>query len=183
MCVGAKQIIGWTEGMLQDGDKPGPNNKFMSAVMTKGGAEGWVQVELDVKYKTLPNVTNVLREQHIYTNTSLAVDFQLDCKDGGYAFIEVKVESLFASSGQGHVTIPHDGWKGIRDDYEKLRDNRSATYAGSPAFCVALVWSEEATDGVIGWLTQNKIKYEYDSYGAMWENDMYAVRVIVIPVP
>ncbi len=100
MCTASKQIMGWTLGLIAQ--EQGDNyNKFVAAVLQKGGAEGWVQVELDAIYKTLPNTAWVQREQHIFINAKEAVDFLIKCKDGPVTCLELKVESIFKSGTEG----------------------------------------------------------------------------------
>ncbi|GGD73475.1 hypothetical protein [Lacimicrobium alkaliphilum] len=179
MHITAKQIMGWTQSLILN-SQHGTTNKFISACLTKGGAEGWVQVELDAVYKTLPGNPAVQREQAIYTDRNLSVDFLITNADGVMC-IELKVESLFQSSGDGHVTIPHGGWKKVQDDVRKLSEDRNATYAAADACVVALAWSEELTSAISQWLSHSGLEYEQEIIDVV-NDSAYRVSVFVIKV-
>jgi hypothetical protein len=173
--------MGWTLGLIAK-EQADDYNKFVAAVLQKGGAEGWVQVELDALYKTLPNVAWVQREQHIFTNARQAVDFLIKCKDGPVTCVELKVESLFSSADQGRSTMPHTKWEDVKSDVVKLRDNRTDGYRDAPAYVVAIVWSNEAIEGMDEWLPTSGLIYEREQFLAINEGEEYAVTVYVITV-
>jgi len=183
MCTEAKQLMGWTLGLLQqsEGINP-PSNKFINICITKGGAEGWVQAELDQIYKTLPNTIWVQREQNIYNNSSEAVDFVIKCKNGPCTCVELKVESLFHSASLGRVTMPHKQWQSISDDIQKLKQKRNPTYSGEPAYAIAMVWSNEAISGIDGWLKTSDLTYIREAYPITSEEMQWTVVVYVISI-
>jgi len=181
MCTSSKQLMGWTLGLIAK-EQSGDTNKFISAVLQKGGAEGWVQVELNEIYKTLPNVIWVQREQHIFKNASEKVDFLIKCKDGPSTCVELKVESLFQYAVQGRSTMPHTQWRTVGDDVAKLSNDRNDTYRNEPAYVVAIVWSNEAISGMDGWLPHSGLTYEREQFLATAERSQWAVTVYVITV-
>jgi hypothetical protein len=181
MCTEAKQLLGWTLGLIAK-QQFGNSNKFVAAVLQKGGAEGWVQVELTERYETLPNVAWVQREQHIFNGAFDKVDFLIKCNGGSETCVELKVESLFASADQGRSTMPHTHWQSVNGDVEKLRDDRNPTYSGQPAFAVAIVWSTEAINGMNGWLPMSGLTFECEQYLATHGGSGWPVTVYVITV-
>lgn len=181
MCTAAKQIMGWTLGLIAR-EQSDNYNKFVAAVLQKGGAEGWVQVELDARYKTLPNTAWVQREQHIFENAREKVDFLIKCNNGPTACVELKVESLFQSGEEGRSTMPHTRWQVVNDDVVKLQSGRNATYAGQPAYVVAIVWSNEAIAGMDQWLPGSGLTFQREQYLAQHDNSNWAVTVYVITI-
>ncbi|MEO3471744.1 hypothetical protein AAFN86_07750 [Roseomonas sp. CAU 1739] len=182
MCTTSKQIMGWTLGLLLKAQNEG-NNKLMGGALTKGGAEGWVQVELDDIYKTLPNTSWVQREQYIYVNPLEAVDFLICCSSGALTCIELKVESLFHTAKLGRVTMDHKGWQIVHDDVVQLAaSNRKADFQAASAYAVAIVWSEEATLGMDHWLSQRMLAFEREQILVNHDGGQYRVTVYVIEV-
>jgi hypothetical protein len=181
MCITPVSLMGWTLGLLPLVQR-GPRNMFMAAVLKKGGAEGWLQVELDERYDTLPNVAWVQREQAIYNNPNERVDFVIKCDGGPQTCVELKVETLFASADQGRLTMPHNGWKAVQADVDKLRLNRKPDFSGQPAFVVAMVWSNEAIGGMNQWLATSGLTGNSETYGVDHAGETYPVTVYVIVV-
>jgi len=184
MCTSAKQIMGWTLGLIaqQQTEAPHPTNKFISAVLQKGGAEGWVQVELDAIYKTLPKTAWVQREQPIYKDQGKAVDFLIKCQDGPLTCIELKVESLYQSAELGHVTIAHGQWQRVQADITKLQTERSPEFSDAQAFVVAIVWSAESIVAIDSWVSETGLPFFREQYQAQAENSPWPVTVYVIAV-
>ena len=165
MTMTTKQIMGWTQGFIVDSQQ-GTTNNFIAACLTKGGAEGWVQVELDRVYKKLPGNPAVLREQSIYTNKQLAVDFLIiNGKDT--LCIELKVESLYQSAGDGRVTIPHGGAAKVIEDVTKLSTERNEKYASDSACVLVITWSEEL---------KSSLEHVIKQQGLMCMQEMLTVR-------
>ena len=133
-------------------------------------------------YKTLPNVAWVQREQHIFNSAADKVDFLIKCNAGPETCIELKVESLFDSAGEGRSTMPHTKWRTVNDDVVKLRDDRNGTYRNQPAYVVAIVWSNEAIAGMDKWLPSSGLTFEREQYLADHEGSKWAVTVYVITV-
>ncbi|MBA6398161.1 hypothetical protein [Colwellia sp. BRX10-4] len=180
MHITSKQIMGWTQDLIISSQCE-RYNKLIAACLTKGGAECWVQVELDAKYKTLPDEPTVQREQAIYTYKNLSVDFLISNVDGSMC-VELKVESLFQSAGDGHVTIPHGGYKKVEKDVEKLRDKRSEEYRYIDACVVALVWSTQLRGAMGEWLMESGLHYEVEEIKAINDGEEYIVSVYVIEI-
>lgn len=181
MCTAAKQLMGWTLGLIAN-EQSNNYNKFVAAVLQKGGAEGWVQVELDTIYKTLPNTAWVLREQHVFAQAADKVDFLIKCNNGPTACVELKVESLFKSAEEGRSTMPHTRWQVVNDDVRKLQNGLSPQYQGQPAYVVAIAWSNEAISGLDGWLPTSGLTYQREQYLAQHEGSDWAVTVYVITI-
>lgn len=181
MCVGFVQIMGWTQELLVKSQTT-HGNKFIGAVLQKGGAEGWVQVELKERFDTLPNYPSVQREEHIYENPLAKVDFLIGCRFGGqYMCVELKVESLYHSSDLGRVTMAHKQWTEVADDLAQLQ-KRKAEFIGHPACAVAIVWSQEATAGLDHWLgSQPGVSPMKDTIRIDHQGELYDVSVYVIP--
>jgi hypothetical protein len=184
MCTTSKQIMGWTLGLIQkqQTERPVPSNGFVAAVLQKGGAEGWVQVELNGIYNTLPGVAWVQREQPIFTNPREKVDFLIKCQAGPTTCVELKVESLFNSADEGRATMPHTRWQVVNDDVLKLRDQRSLQYQHDAAYVVAIVWSSEATAGMNEWLRGAHLTHEREEYPVVHDNERWTVTVYVITI-
>jgi hypothetical protein len=180
MCLEAKQLMGWSQGIVAKSQDRN-DNFFMAAVLSKGGAEGWVQVELNAILKSAPGVVNVRREEAIYTDASKAVDLQIDCKERR-TFVEIKVESLHQSAGDGRQTKDHKMWEKVGADVVKLRDERTANAKNEPAFVLAIVWSGEATESLQKGLKMSGLNYDEDTYDLLHEKDNYSVRFFVIRV-
>jgi len=179
VCTTSKQLMGWTLGLIhiEQGDN---YNKFIAAVLRKGGAEGWVQVELDQRYKTLPNVAWVQCEQAIFQDRNEKVDFLISCRGGSTACVELKVESLFQSADLGRSTMPHRQWTLVSSDITKLTLGRSAAYAQAPAYVVAILSSPEAIAGLDTWLRSSGLAYLREVYPTDHDGVQYPVTVYVI---
>ncbi|MEI9926886.1 MAG: hypothetical protein WDN44_03240 [Sphingomonas sp.] len=153
---------------------------MIAAMLKKGGAEGWAQVELDEVYSALPIISWVQREQSIYRNRKQAVDFLMMCSDGRQACIELKVESLFASAGQGRITMDHRYAQTVREDFFKLQNERIAYFADLDAYVVAIAFSDEAKKAMAAWLRGNALNFEHDdvlAYNGEWNISVYVVPV------
>lgn len=181
MCATSKQIMGWTLGLLLNSQN-GPSNKLMGGALSKGGVEGWVQVELEAIYNTLPNTSWVQREQNIYNNPLDKADFLICCSDGSFTCVELKVESLFQSSDAGRVTMPHTGWRVVEDDVAQLAEKRKPDFQAARAFVVAIVWSEEAIGGMDIWLSLRLLDFEREQILVEHGGGTYRVTVYVITV-
>jgi len=181
MCTAAKQLMGWTQGLVTK-SQDGGSNAFMAAVLTKGGAEGWLQVELNHIYNTLPNTVWVQREQHVYKDLSWKTDFLIQCQGGGQTCIEIKVENLFESSAEGRVTMDHTRYRAVQDDYERLKSDLNADHANDDAFVIAITWSQEATTGLDNWIRQNGLNVERDQVMVSHEKSDWLFTVYVIVV-
>ena len=181
MCATAKQIMGWTLGLPQKAQN-GSSNKLMRGALSKGGVEGWVQVELEEIYNSLPNTSWVQREQNIYINPLDKVDFLICCSDASYTCVELKVESLYQSSDAGRVTMPHTGWRVVEEDVEQLAQKRKPDYQAARAFVVAIVWSQEATDGMDNWLALRLLDFEREQMLVEHDGSAFRVTVYVITV-
>lgn len=182
MCTTSKQLMGWTLGLLLREQGRG-GATLMSGALTKGGVEGWVQVELDNIYKTLPNTSWVLREQPIYVNPREAADFLICCAFGALTCIELKVESLYHSADLGRVTMDHKGWEIVQADVLQLaRGNRKPDYQAASAYAIAIVWSQEATRGMENWLAQRMLPYECERMRVNHDGGAYEVSVYIIDV-
>lgn len=181
MCIKERQLIGWSEQVVADAQVAEDQNKFMKVALSKGGVEGWLQGELVIIFQSLPGDVAVLREQHIYEDRKKSVDFEIRSTGGKKTFVEVKVESLFQSAGDGHRTIDHDMWKKVQNDYEKLRDQRKEDEAEQPAFVLAITWSPEATAGLKNWLDKGGFAYSMDVL-RVTETSPYDVSFFVMKV-
>jgi hypothetical protein len=180
MCTNSKQLTGWTLGLIQK--KQGEtSNKVMAAALKKGGAEGWVQVELDRIYETLPNTAWVQREQPIFEGAE-KVDFLIKCKDGPEACLELKVESMFQSADLGRSFIPHRQWSLVEKDVQKLQTERNADYARAPAYVVVILWSPEAIEGLDQWLRATGLTFERERYEALHQDIRWPVTIYVITI-
>jgi hypothetical protein len=150
------QITLTTLGLIQEKQRNDRSNDVLGSCFSKGGAEGWVQGELERVYSSHQDVNWVLREHQIYTNTSQRVDFLVQpLGQGACVCIELKVESLFQSAGsgptgqgQGRQDKPHQFFQGVREDIEKLSRGRREEYTHAEAYAVAIVFSEEAAAGM-----------------------------------
>ncbi|KAF7508645.1 hypothetical protein GJ744_009037 [Endocarpon pusillum] len=69
-------------------------NEIELAFNMKGGWEAWLQVELALWLGTKPNVASVMREQHVYTDGSQAVDLIVTNTNDVRNMIELKCESI-----------------------------------------------------------------------------------------
>jgi hypothetical protein len=145
--INEKQIGSWAEDFLEK-SKDG----YVPAMLQKGGLEGWVQVELARQFQSLPGCINVQREQPIYVDPKMAVDFQIDYRQPdhtvGYTFVELKCESLFQSAELGRVTIDHTQHRLLAEDYEKLKYSRRQPFDNCCGCVLAIVFSDEARRGV-----------------------------------
>lgn len=179
MCTTSKQLMGWTLGLIHD-EQIDNYNKFIAAANRKGGAEVWVQVELDQRYKSLPNVVWVQCEQPIFRDRNERVDFLISCRGGSTACVELKVESLYQSAELGRVTMHHRQWTLVSTDISKLALGRRADYANAPAYVVAILTSPEASAGLDTWLQSSGLNYLRDVYPADHDGVQYPVTVYVI---
>lgn len=183
MCADSKVLMGWTLGLIQqEQSKEIEYNKFIAAVLKKGGAEGWVQVELDEIYNTLPNVASVEREQPIFANKKDKVDFLIGCRGGSAVCVEIKVETLFHSADLGRVALPHRQWQPVSTDVQKLQTQRTQQYAQAPAYAVAIVWSQEAIQGMDWWLRTSGLSFLREQFPADHPGGPWPVTVYVIVI-
>ena len=69
-------------------------NEIEQAFHMKGGWEAWFQVELALWLKNKEGVASVVREQHVYSDESLAVDLMVTTTENVRNMIELKCESV-----------------------------------------------------------------------------------------
>ena len=72
----------------------GKQDQINRAFRMKGGWEGWLQVELALWLEGKPETASVVREQHVYSSSSQAVDLLVTSKSGTRHMIELKCESV-----------------------------------------------------------------------------------------
>ena len=181
MCTTSKQLMGWTQGLVAGRQHDGSND-FMAAVLSKGGAEGWLQVELNKIYNTLPNTSWVQREQHIFNAPKHKVDFVIMCTNGRRTCLELKVENLFKSSEEGRVTMNHTRYQEVATDVARLMSERNPDTRGDDAFVIAVTWSEEATAGMDHWIQQAGLNGQRDAVTVRHENMDWVVTFYVIVI-
>ena len=136
-----KTIVGWIMSWIQTVSKSMP-----VVVCSKGGWEGWAQVEIHkflIEHE-LPGNPAIHREQPIYNKPKSAVDFRIATRTERIC-IELKCEGLFESAKQGRVTMEHTFYKEVLDDVIKLKTDRKTEYAKEPAMVIALCFSDEAS--------------------------------------
>lgn len=118
------------------------NQQFRFNWPVKGGWESWVQVDLTAYLLAQESTLEILREQRIYTglqkvdlllNTDQATDDQIP--------VEIKAES-FENRMDPFV-------QGVRDDIEKLSQERNADFSECTSIMLALPFSQQSLDAVL----------------------------------
>ena len=167
-----KQIYGRTQDLIAKNPEA-----IIENYLQKGGWEGWAQVELERKYKTLPGLEWVLREQNIYEEKREAVDFLIS-SDSGLFCIELKCESLFQSAEDGRVTKDHKFYEKVITDIRKF-DRRLEEFQAATACVIAITVSEEAAAGVAEQIRGIECdEFPHDSE----ETGRWIIRLFLYPV-
>lgn len=155
-------------------------NKFLEGALTKGGVEGWLQVELAA---TLNNsdVQHVLREHCVFKNPRKAVDF-LFSKDDESILLELKVETLFSTARMWPDADDHTLWLSVFKDYVKLQMEVDVDYQSFPAFASAVCWSEAAIESINTFIYTNNLAGQSRVIKAPNGEDIVDLHVYVIKV-
>ncbi len=119
------------------------NSSFKNNWVVKGGWEGWIQVDLVAYILSVDSTYDILREQPIYAssnrrrvdillNTNLMTDNQIA--------VEIKAESI---ENRMNPFI-----NGIRDDIQKLDEDRNSNFSECDCIMMALPFSPESLEAV-----------------------------------
>lgn len=187
-----KQVGAWMYGLIKNQNMQTQQgqayNKYLQALLQKGGAEGWVQVEIAIFFESIPAVVNVHREKHIYQNPNKKVDFALECKnDVGQWFgylVELKCESLFHSAELGRSTMDHTQYAEVQVDVDKLKYERSPEFASNGSCVLVVTFSREAEQAIDNHFQhilnddpECKQELELQHFGEWWKVCVYALPV------
>lgn len=126
------------------------NNQFSFNWPVKGGWEAWIQVDLTGYILSQDSTIEILREQPIYTNPRMRVDLLLNTTlpTDDQIPVEIKAES-FQNRMDPFIN-------GVRDDLNKLNDERNTDFSESTSIMMAVPFSPESLNAVM--------QIEYDGH-------------------
>lgn len=173
-------ILAALTAALSGVDPTTKQSKFLSGAMTKGGVEGWLQVELAAAFYGT-GAHQVLREQSVFTNPRKAVDFVFD-DTSTQALLELKVETLFSSARMGSESDDHTLWLSVFKDYVKLQLEVLEDYVDTPSFVSAVCWSQGAVDALENFIVTNDLTRQSQRIEARFGGEDVQLYLYVIAV-
>ena len=84
-CTTVSRIFQWAQSK---------RGEIERAFRMKGGWEAWLQVELALWLEEQADTASIVREQHVYSDSSLAVDLLVKTTSGTRSMFELKCESV-----------------------------------------------------------------------------------------